>query len=72
MKVIYTATYLQEDRNAIHGRIVLRFIGKGMKQEYNTFEELEQAIKEANIKNVIKYTIYKHKVEEVMELVEVR
>jgi ribosomal protein L2 len=64
-KTIFTATYTQNDRNAVHGKITFRFVGKGMKQEYRTLEEIKEAIKEANIKDVIEYKIYKHEVEEI-------
>ena len=64
-KVIYTATYTMNDRNAVHGKITFRFVGKGMKQEYKTLEEIKKAIQETNIKNVIEYKIYKHEVEEI-------
>lgn len=64
-KTIYTATYTQNDRNAVHGKIALRFVGRGMKQEYKSLEEIKEAIKETNIKNVIEYKIYKHEVEEI-------
>ena len=57
-RIMYTASYLTKN-------VWLRFVGKNMKQEYKTLEEIKNAIKEANIKDVEEYRIYKHEVETV-------
>lgn len=56
MKTIYTASYLTKN-------VWIRFLGKNMKQEFDSIEEIEQAIAEDTTKNVEAYKIYKHEIE---------
>lgn len=55
-RIVYTAIYLTKNT-------WIKFIGKGMKMEYKSLEEIEKAIQESNIKEVDEYRIEKHEVQ---------
>lgn len=55
-RIVYTAIYLTKNT-------WLKFVGKGMKMEYKSLEEIEKAIQESNIKEVDEYRIEKHEVQ---------
>lgn len=69
-KIIYTASYTQDDRNAVGGKVTLKFVGKGMQMEFkdlddliNQCKELQNKLKDRNVT----FTIYKHEVEKQLE-----
>lgn len=55
-RIVYTAIYLTKNT-------WIKFVGKGMKMEYKSLEEIEKAIQESNIKEVDEYRIEKHEVQ---------
>lgn len=55
-RIVYTAIYLTKNT-------WFKFVGKGMKMEYKSLEEIEKAIQETNIKEVDEYRIEKHEVQ---------
>lgn len=55
-RIVYTASYL-------HKNTWFRFIGKGMKQEFKSLEEIEKAIQNDKTKEVDEYRIEKHEVQ---------
>lgn len=55
-RIIYTAIYLTKNT-------WIKFVGKGMKMEYKSLEEIERAIQESNIKEADEYRIEKHEVQ---------
>lgn len=69
-KVMYTATYTQDDRNAIHGRVTLKFVGEKMQMDFTDLDDLVRQCKELQNKlkdRNVTFTIYKHEVEKELE-----
>lgn len=68
-KIIYTATYTEPDRNAVGGKVTLRFVGNKMQMEFKELDELIRQAKEMKqqfkekFNKDIEFTIYKHQVE---------
>lgn len=55
-RIVYTAIYLTKNT-------WIKFVGKGMKMEYKSLEEIEKAIQESNNKEIDEYRIEKHEVQ---------
>ena len=69
-KIIYTANYTQDDRNAVGGNVTLKFVGKGMQTEFKDLDDLVNQCKELQNKlkdKNVTFTIYKHEVEKQFE-----
>lgn len=73
-RTIYTATYTQESREAVGGKITFRFLGDKMKQEYDDLDELLKQIEmfkeqwKSKGYKLIEVNVFKHEVEKIMSL----
>lgn len=69
-EMMFTATYTQDDRNAVGGRITFKFVGEKMQMYFTDLDELVRQCKELQNKlkdRNVKFTIYKHNIKKELE-----